>query len=349
MRAAGLVTCPTCGEATAVTGRYCEACGGELAAGSAGSAAPQPWAGGPAAAPDAIDGYCSHCGMKQPDPSDHREVDLGSIAAVTDRGLVHGRNEDAFAIARVERPDGIVRILVVCDGVSSTSDSHLAARGAVRAACDRLEQIIRAAPEMVDEALARTALGMAVADAQAAVRRVPPSGGENPSCTFVATIAADRPPPSTDPDSAPGSAPYSSSHDVLVVTGWLGDSRAYLLPDDDLVPLSIDDSWATDEIGAGMDPAAAYADNRAHSITRWLGADATDVEPRISVHLVPAAGRVLLCSDGLWNYAAEVAELRAVIDPRRPLGPLALAQSLTNFARDAGGHDNITVAVATLG
>jgi serine/threonine protein phosphatase PrpC len=172
------------------------------------------------------------------------------------------------------------------------------------------------------------------------VLRVPSTGSENPSCTFVATIAVDSP---------VRHSPTASSNDVLVVTAWLGDSRAYLLPDDGLVPLSIDDSWATDQITAGMDPAVAYGDNRAHSITRWLGADTTDLEPRFSVHVVPAAGRVVLCSDGLWNYAAATEALAAVIEPRRPLAPLALAQSLTNFARDEGGHDNITVAVALLG
>ncbi|WP_455604816.1 PP2C family protein-serine/threonine phosphatase, partial [Cellulosimicrobium funkei] len=52
-----------------------------------------------------------------------------------------------------------------------------------------------------------------------------------PSCTFVAAVV-DGP---------------------LVVAGWVGDSRAYWIPDDgDAHQLSVDDSWAQEMIALGV-------------------------------------------------------------------------------------------------
>jgi serine/threonine protein phosphatase PrpC len=153
-----------------------------------------------------------------------------------------------------------------------------------------------------------------------------------PSCTIVTAIAV-----------------IVDGGTATVTVGWLGDSRAYVLRDGELRQVSVDDSWATEQIAAGMAPSEAYADTRAHVITRWLGADAIDVTPQIETIDVPRPATLLLCSDGLWNYAPTEHELSARIGANgtRPTN-LELARALTNFARDAGGHDNITVAVATL-
>jgi serine/threonine protein phosphatase PrpC len=314
--------------------RFCEACGAEVRALDAATAdAPAP-AAGPAciscgAPADAIadDGYCGRCGMKQPAPGDHREVDLGMVAAVSDRGLHHHRNEDAFSVAEFDVSGVTRRVVVVCDGVSSTADSHLAAQ----AAADAARAVLETASEPDDSDL--TALtNDAVAAAQTAVCAIPAKDGATPSCTIVTAIASIV-------DDATAS----------VVVGWLGDSRAYWWRDGALRQISVDDSWATEQIAAGADPASAYADARAHVITRWLGLDAIETTPRVATVEVSRPATLLLCSDGLWNYAATET---ALADRIRALGPdlanLELARALTYFARDAGGHDNITVAVATL-
>ncbi len=91
-----LVTCSACGHATATVDRFCEACGRALSA-----SATQP-----------------------PGPVDRTEFDHGRIAAVSDRGLLHERNEDAYVIDVV----GDRVIAVVCDGVSTSTAPELAAR-----------------------------------------------------------------------------------------------------------------------------------------------------------------------------------------------------------------------------
>lgn len=324
--ATGAVTaaCPACGEAAPGDGRYCEACGADMQAAPRPPAAPPAVCPGCGASPEAVDGYCAHCGMKQPDPHDHVELDLDGLGAVTDRGLQHHRNEDAVAAALEGTGAERTRVVVVCDGVSSTADSHLAARAASAAACERLRTV---APQDNDEASLRTALVEAVAAAQAAVVPIPAHGAETPSCTIVASLAVPH-----------------GADEVLVATAWLGDSRAYVLAGDAVVQITVDDSWATEQIAAGTPVAEAFADPRSHSITRWLGADAPDVEPHVDLRIVGRGERLLLCSDGLWNYAATPAELATLV-VGVDATPLALARTLTDFALHQGGHDNITVAV----
>ena len=112
--------------------------------------------------------------------------------------------------------------------------------------------------------------------------------------------------------------------------------------------LTRDDSWAQEQVDAGLADAAARpaADPRAHAITRWLGADAPDEPPGVRPSSPPGAGRLVVCSDGLWNYAPTAttsprsSRARASVD-----AAIAVARALREHALGEGGHDNITVAV----
>jgi serine/threonine protein phosphatase PrpC len=94
--------------------------------------------------------------------------------------------------------------------------------------------------------------------------------------------------------------------------------------------------------------AEAEAHPNAHVITGWLGADADEVRPSVLTFTPGGAGTLLVCSDGLWNYAGAPAELTAVLaaaasDPATD--PLGAAQTLVRHALDSGGRDNISVAL----
>jgi serine/threonine protein phosphatase PrpC len=55
---------------------------------------------------------------------------------------------------------------------------------------------------------------------------------------------------------------------------------------------------------------------------------------------------LLICSDGLWNYRPEAVDLASLVTfPDVFTDPLAVAATLVKFAVDAGGMDNITVAL----
>ena len=55
---------------------------------------------------------------------------------------------------------------------------------------------------------------------------------------------------------------------------------------------------------------------------------------------------LLLCSDGLWNYQPEAADLAGLALPGALTDLLGTAAALVRFALQAGGADNITVVLA---
>jgi len=250
---------------------------------------------------------------------------------VCDKGIVHARNEDAMALAA--SADRSLAVLVVCDGVTSAPDSDRAALAAARVACSALS----GSPPPASTGVAGTVshwsaeITRACRDANAAtvgVSRSLGSPAEPPSCTFVAAVL---------------------SGDVVTL-GWCGDSRAYWLPDDgEAVQLMLDHSLGTELIQGGMSVADAEKSSSFHTITRWLGADSVDSTPELASLQLHAAGWLLLCSDGLWNYASSADDLQRLIREQVAGGhssPVEIADALVGFANGCGGHDNITAALA---
>ncbi|QJT01746.1 serine/threonine-protein phosphatase [Streptomyces asoensis] len=277
------------------------------------------------------DGYCENCGHAQPRERDHMELESGPLAAVSDRGLRHHRNEDAFGLGRTALPDGSPALVaIVCDGVSSATrpdDASLAASKTAR------ESLLAALPQgthpqqaMHEAIVAASHAVNALADEPATAREHAPHQNA-PACTLVGSIVT------------PG----------LLVVGWVGDSRAYWVPADRSSPparLTEDDSWAAQMVAAGlMSEAEAYADERAHAITGWLGADAYELEPHTASFKPDRPGVVVVCTDGLWNYAEAAEEMAEVLPPDASARPLHSARVLVGHALDGGGHDNVTVAV----
>ncbi|MFJ5551429.1 protein phosphatase 2C domain-containing protein [Streptomyces sp. NPDC093225] len=270
------------------------------------------------------DGYCENCGHAQPRERDHMEEALETVAAVSDRGLRHHRNEDSFAVAATALPDGsTATVAVVCDGVSSASRPDDASAAAAHTAN---ESLLAALPRGAHPQQAMHEAILTAANAVASLSATP--GHQNaPACTLVGAVVI---------------------RGVLVI-GWVGDSRAYWVPDDRSTPparLTEDDSWAAQMVAAGlMDEAEAYADVRAHAITGWLGADAYEVEPHTAAFRPDRPGVVVVCTDGLWNYAESADEMARVLPADAAARPLHSAQVLVGHALDGGGHDNVTVAV----
>jgi serine/threonine protein phosphatase PrpC len=89
----------------------------------------------------------------------------------------------------------------------------------------------------------------------------------------------------------------------------------------------------------------ALASPQAHVVTRWIGAYTSEPDPHITEFSPPGPGVLLLCSDGLWNYAPDAGDLAALAMPSALTDPLGTAAALVRFAIDAGGMDNITVAL----
>jgi serine/threonine protein phosphatase PrpC len=383
-------TCPTCHAVVGDSEQFCEACGAGLSptvveaepppveplpveVSTLATPVPDDLSGTSPTCPAcggevASDGYCGTCGARAPRLRDHfSEQPAAWVAAVCDRGIRHGRNEDAVALMADTEP-GSRAVLVVCDGVSSSVDSDLASLAAARAARDvlaashsrglgtessLLAAVIARLKAATDAALAAV-LAVTVNDVPAndvAAAGDPgagdPGAGDPPaeitgadmtaegnpaSCTFVAAVV---------------------ERDLLVV-GSVGDSRAYWFPDSGPpIALSIDDSFAQEQIASGVPRAQAETGPQAHAITRWLGVDAPPHTPKTTTMKLVEPGWLMVCSDGLWNYCSAAQDLAALV--ARTSGtspaaaePLALAGALVDWANAQGGRDNISVALARI-
>ena len=90
----------------------------------------------PSCGSDALadDEFCESCGLAlgvlRDGRRNHFEVELESAAGVSDRGLVHRRNEDALFIESVGR----ATVAVVCDGVSTSIAPQVAAQAGANTA-----------------------------------------------------------------------------------------------------------------------------------------------------------------------------------------------------------------------
>jgi serine/threonine protein phosphatase PrpC len=339
-----VLTCPACGGATTPHDPACAACGravpdpappAAVAAAPAVGTAPAAAPTAPAARPGTGtgSGTCAACRTRPPEdrcprcrpggpaPRDHVEADLAAAAGVSDRGLRHARNEDAMAVR--DPADGVPDVLaVVCDGVSTSPRPDEASAAAAAAGAAAL------ADGLASGADPRRATADALARARAAVAALADgTGPPAPACTFVSAVV---PPDGAD-----------------VTLGWIGDSRAYWLAGAPTATpsalLTRDDSWGEAMVSLDvMTPEQARRSPHAHALTAWLGADAGDHDGHVAQVAVRGPGTLLVCSDGLWNYLPDAADLAAAA---RPAGadPLAIARTLVRYALDAGGGDNVTV------
>lgn len=125
---------------------------------------------------------------------------------------------------------------------------------------------------------------------------------------------------------------------------WInvGDSRIYLMRDDDLRQLSHDHSLVEDLVRDGrLSREDAASHPQRNILTRALGID-VDVKVDGST-LMPLLGdRYLLCSDGLFNEVP-LDQIASVL--RRLENPDDAASELVRLANENGGRDNITVVV----
>jgi serine/threonine protein phosphatase PrpC len=332
------------------------------------AAGPCPGCGGTAI--DA-DGYCETCGLRQPAERDHVEIELpaqgsgnGSrpvvAAGASDRGRRYSRNEDALALAA--HSAGVAA--VVSDGVGSSQRPDEASRAAADTGAAELVARLDSGEDPED------ATRHAALRAAAAVAALATSPSDAPSCTYVSAVTRG---PAVTVGWVGDSRAYWLSADGVAEPG---DNGAGPAPDEadeaevstgdmaELGPsrrLTEDDSWAAFMVAEGsLSEAEAEAHPNAHVITAWLGADAGQVSPHVATFRPAGPGTLLVCSDGLWNYFPAARDLATLLagetggdggdapahDPAAD--PLGVARTLVRHALDAGGRDNITVAVIPL-
>ena len=130
--------------------------------------------------------------------------------------------------------------------------------------------------------------------------------------------------------------------DVAIIAN-VGDSRTYLLRDEQLKQLTEDHSYVAQLVKEGqLAPQDVFSHPRRNVITRSLG-HKPDVEVDMWAQSLIAGDRFLLCSDGLWEMVQESGAIAEIVggsdSPKNTVEQLILA------ANRAGGADNIGVVV----
>jgi serine/threonine protein phosphatase PrpC len=144
--------------------------------------------------------------------------------------------------------------------------------------------------------------------------------------------------------------------DQRLYLAHVGDTRAYLLHDDQLRQLSIDHTWAEKAIRAGFPAEEIRKHPNRGVLDRYLGIEPTvDVDTRylqdgaegatgdsLLDPLPLNAGDILmLCSDGL----ADPVEPPDILSALKPGTPGQAATALVRKALQAGATDNVSVVV----
>jgi serine/threonine protein phosphatase PrpC len=133
--------------------------------------------------------------------------------------------------------------------------------------------------------------------------------------------------------------------DDEVIIAHVGDSRAYLLRDGDLVRLTKDHSLVGELVARGkLTEEQAEQHPQRSVITRALGPEA-DVQVDIDIFPARAGDLFLLCSDGLTSMVHEP-KLLPLFEEADSLE--TLGKRLIDAANAAGGRDNITVILFRL-
>jgi serine/threonine protein phosphatase PrpC len=260
-----------------------------------------------------------------------KPLETKRIAEICDPGLWRPYNQDATALAHGETLAGEPYvILVVCDGVSSSSYSDRASRVAADTTRDALDRFARS------EQMAQQSSDAAVSEA---IRGA-----------HLAVCAAHAQDPVSD---LPGTTiVVGMIHKKRLTLGWIGDSRAYWLGERGAELLTHDHSWVNEAIARGeVKHPSEVQGALAHTITRCLGPleageGPTEVDPDVRSREITGPGLVMLCSDGLWNYAPDAEDLARVMLAAPDEGNAAgVARLLVNYALARGGQDNVSVAV----
>jgi serine/threonine protein phosphatase PrpC len=257
-----------------------------------------------------------------------------TVAGISDIGRKHNQNEDYMVLSVTKDGD---LVLVVCDGVSRSQNQQLGSKVGCQTARDTILQLLGGGT-----ADSKEMVKTAIKAAQDAICKVPFDPNVKDSSGNI-----------VDPAQSTIVACLIQGGKKVTI-GWAGDSRGYWITPKWVYPLTRDDSWLDAIVASGkMTLEEALKRPEAHAITKSLGAadDGSNpgIDPSVVVMNVAEPGRLLLCSDGFWNYAEDPAVIRKLVDAQPAnADALSLSRALVNFANQQGGKDNVTAIFACL-
>jgi protein phosphatase len=232
-------------------------------------------------------------------------------AARSDVGLVRANNQDSGYAGP--------HLLVVADGMGGHAGGDVASSVTI-AALAPLDEEAHGADDALD--VLSTALATAKAEIVARIEKDPELAGMGTTVTAI----------------------LRSGNKLSMV--HLGDSRCYVLREDELTQVTTDHTFVQHLVDTGkITPEEAEHHPQRSVVMRVLGDFDLALSPDLSVREARLGDRYMLCSDGLSGFVSmdTIAETMQTTDD-----PGECAEQLLQLALRAGGGDNVTVIVADI-
>ena len=254
-----------------------------------------------------------------------------NVAALSHAGRSGKNNEDRYAIAPFATEDEHPLVFaIVADGIGGHRAGEVAAELAVNYIIQKVAESDGSKPLQIIESAIVTA-SQAIA-ARSASKDDQQGMGSTCVCAWVV--------------------------EDQLYTGYVGDSRIYLIRDEKIHRLTMDHSWVQEAIKKGIiTPEEARNHPNMHVIRRHLGSfGLPGVDFRLYLEQGESAEQakenqgtrlrpgdiLLLCTDGLTDMVWDD-DILHIIKTRSNLK--SMAEDLVNQANERGGRDNITVVL----
>lgn len=270
----------------------------------------------PAALPETAESVVEQ--PTSPAPTGSSSVDEVNAVVVSDLGNIRQNNEDTGLFVRLA-DEGLRRIkghlLLVADGMGG----HLAGEVASQMAAEIVNREYFQHAESIEKSLLR-AFQMANRQIFDEARQHDAFRGMGTTCTAIVV------------------------HDQQLYFAHVGDSRAYLFKTGQLIQLTQDHTYIQELLRSGeITPEAAASHPERNVLTQAMGTKA-DVRVDLGRCVLPfdAGDRLLLCSDGLYEYCLDADFVRVL----QQANLHDAADELVKMAKNRGGHDNITIVLA---
>lgn len=235
------------------------------------------------------------------------------VVAVTDSGR-RGNNEDSFFKYSNDRFYGGL----VADGMGGHNKGDMASKLAADIIKDYIMTGFNVTMDSFDVSeLIRTAI-------LKANEKIYSMSVKNPICKGMGSTVT-----------------LSMVFDRWLITAHVGDSRAYLINDKEIVRITRDHSYVSELIERGtISEEEAKRHPKRNCITRAVGTERSII---VDISVREYNGEtVLVCSDGLWAYIEDENMMRLIKDAKNLE---EAAEQLVEMALLNGSSDNITALV----
>ena len=263
------------------------------------------------------------------------------LFADTDRGRVYQHNEDSvLAYISPDSKNEVMGLIIVADGIGGHQAGEIASNLVIDTIFKNLKPSLVHADgiktEPLDEESDKSTLNNSAFTLANHVKRAIEAAN-----TAVFSYSQRHP---FDAGNLGSTVTCALIKGNQVVIGNVGDSRAYHFKEDEFVRVTKDHSYVESLIDYGMaDTDAYYTHPHRSVITRAIGNQA-DVESDIFFLQLEIGDRLLLCTDGCWEYIADDSSIEYILKSAKSLEEAG--KDLIKAANIGGGGDNIGVALA---